>query len=197
MSYKVYKITHLPSGKHYIGQTSCKLNNRFSWHFSNAKKAKTVSVFVDALRKFPRKDFIIELIEEVNTREEVLLLEEKYIEQYNSIIDGFNMRPSDFIPWNKGKEMDEQYCKNLTGEKNPMYGKTHTIEYRKWRSNHMSEIQLGKNNHMAKKVYCVELEKTWDCVVDCAKELHIHKSGISHTCQGQHKTAGGYHFKYI
>lgn len=47
------------------------------------------------------------------------------------------------------------------------------------------------------KVYCIELDKFWDCINDCAKELGLMQQSISQVCRGRLKTTGGYHFEYL
>ena len=54
----------------------------------------------------------------------------------------------------------------------------------------------GENNPMSKAVYCIELDKIWLCITDCAKELNICKKSIGKCCNKKQKTCGGYHFRY-
>lgn len=197
-TYSIYKATNLVTGKSYIGRTTSTLNKRITWHYSNAKKRKHKNnKFFDALLEFGIYDWKWDVLDTTEDKEESFDLEEFYIQKFDTVENGYNSKAGDRTPWLKGKKMPEEFCEKLRGEKNGMYGKTHSEEYRKWRSEHMSEIQLGKNNHTARKVYCVELDKTWDTVKDAAAELGIHKDSISHNCRGVNKSAGGYHFKYV
>lgn len=70
-------------------------------------------------------------------------------------------------------------------------GKTHTEESKK----KMSEAHKGKSANI-KKVYCVELDKVFNSIKECAEELNIDSSHISKVCKGKRKTVGGYHFRY-
>ena len=47
-----------------------------------------------------------------------------------------------------------------------------------------------------RRVYCVELDKTYNSIKGASKELNINQGNINEVCRGRRKTAGGYHWKY-
>ena len=55
--------------------------------------------------------------------------------------------------------------------------------------------KLG-NHPQAKPVFCVELNKIFDCAIRAEKELGICASSISQVCKGKLKTTGGFHWRY-
>ena len=55
--------------------------------------------------------------------------------------------------------------------------------------------KLG-NHPQAKPVFCVELNKTFDCAKRVEEELGISGSSICQACKGKRKTAGKLHWKY-
>lgn len=60
----------------------------------------------------------------------------------------------------------------------------------------------GKNNHNSQKVYCKELNKTYECIRDAERELGIANQSISACCKGKLKIAGKIngiklHWKYV
>ena len=55
--------------------------------------------------------------------------------------------------------------------------------------------KLG-NHPRAKQVFCVELNKTFDCAKRVEEELGIWETSIIKVCKGKGKTAGGFHWKY-
>lgn len=55
--------------------------------------------------------------------------------------------------------------------------------------------KLG-NHPNAKAVFCVELNKTFDCIKRAEKELGININCIVKVCKGKGKTAGGFHWRY-
>lgn len=80
----IYKFTHIETERSYIGQTTRDPNQRRhttrEYHFHNA------------LRKYGVDAFTFEVIATADSLEELNLLEEKYVEQFNSINNGFNIR---------------------------------------------------------------------------------------------------------
>lgn len=60
----------------------------------------------------------------------------------------------------------------------------------------ISEAKKGKNNPMATKVYCVELDMYFDTVTEGAEYVGCYQSAISGVLIGKYKTAGGYHWIY-
>lgn len=61
--------------------------------------------------------------------------------------------------------------------------------------NNNDEIHKVKCSVRSKKVYCVELDKTFDSMSAAALEIGISTSRISECCKGKTKTAGGYHWQ--
>ena len=57
-------------------------------------------------------------------------------------------------------------------------------------------FKLG-NHPNAKPVFCVELNKKFDCAKSAQEELGINKSCIGSACRGGQKTAGGFHWRFI
>lgn len=86
--YIIYKLLHqgIPI---YIGQTTKRLNERLSCHFSKAKKS-TKSKIGAKLRKYPREEFSIEMIEVVDAAT-IDEREQFWISQYNTIEKGCNL----------------------------------------------------------------------------------------------------------
>ena len=56
--------------------------------------------------------------------------------------------------------------------------------------------KLSQNYPNKKKVYCEELNKIFDSVQQCGRELGISATSISSLCRGRGKTRKGYHLKY-
>lgn len=88
----IYKFTHLESGRCYIGQTTQDPNRRRLEHISDSKHTTKEYHFHNALRKYGIESFVFEVIDSANSLEELNLLEEKYVDQYDSINNGFNIR---------------------------------------------------------------------------------------------------------
>ena len=64
------------------------------------------------------------------------------------------------------------------------------------------QIQTYKDNYKSgknkcvKKIFCVELNKKFDCITRAKEELGIDVSSIVKVCKGKVKTAGGFHWRY-
>lgn len=83
----VYKITNTINNKVYIGQTKKSIKRRFSEHCRQTVCKKLSR----AIKKYGKDNFIIEILEENNNQEVIDKLEEKYIKEYNSILNGYNI----------------------------------------------------------------------------------------------------------
>jgi group I intron endonuclease len=88
----IYKWTHIESGKCYIGQSIQSPNQRRLEHINDSKYTKKTYHFHNALRKYGVDAFIWEVIDTAKTLDVLNLLEEKYVIQYDSINNGYNIR---------------------------------------------------------------------------------------------------------
>lgn len=77
----------------------------------------------------------------------------------------------------------EKIRKSKLGDKNPNYRKVFSKEYRDKLSKSRS---LGKH-HLAKKVYCSNTNKVWDCIKSAALELGYKHSTLRAFLNGQRK----------
>lgn len=82
----IYKITNLINGKIYIGQTVVTEPQRWQAHIWNAYNNPTNDCIYlcNAIKKYGRKNFKREILEEVDTLEELNNREIFYIQKYNS-----------------------------------------------------------------------------------------------------------------
>jgi group I intron endonuclease len=155
----IYKFTHLESNRSYIGQTIQDPNRRRLEHISDSRYTDKTYHFHNAIKKYGIDAFSFEVIATAKNLDELNSLEESYIQKFNSIDNGFNIRngggnkthnPESIermreaqrnaharrkaenreIPWNKGKFGYTQ--------------KGHSEESKEKRSKRMS----GKNNPM-------------------------------------------------
>jgi hypothetical protein len=56
--------------------------------------------------------------------------------------------------------------------------------------------QILKIKSHKKPVYCEELNKVFESIQECGRQLGIPATSITKICKGKGKTAKGYHFKY-
>jgi group I intron endonuclease len=88
----IYKWTHIESSRVYIGQTIQNPNQRRLEHIANSRHTPKTYHFHNALKKYGVDAFTFEVIAEATSLTELNLLEEKYVDQYNAIDNGFNIR---------------------------------------------------------------------------------------------------------
>ena len=88
----IYKFTHISTGRSYIGQTIQDPDQRRLEHISASKNVNIKFRFYNAIRKYGIDSFIFEVIDTASTLYELNLLEEQYINKFDSINNGFNIR---------------------------------------------------------------------------------------------------------
>lgn len=91
-----------------------------------------------------------------------------------------------------GKTGKKHHLYGKTGEKAPMYGKHHTEEAK----NKMSKNRRGKTG---KKVQCIETGQIFNSTAEANEYLgkNRHSTNIQACCNGRNKIAYGFHWKYI
>ena len=133
----IYKITS-PKGKVYIGRAN-DFNRRMIEHKSTATKKSSSKYqygLYRAIRKYGWDTFTKEILFETEDEQLLKKLEEEFILAYDSVKRGYNnMYGSDGGDVYKNfperlEKMREINREKFTGEKNPMYGKTHSDESR-------------------------------------------------------------------
>jgi group I intron endonuclease len=166
----VYKISNIVSGRYYIGY-STNINKRFTVHRSKLKKNCHDNIFLQRAYNLDGEDkFNYEIIHICNSEEEAKTIELQYLNNL-SIRDkiynlNYNNSGGDLLTNHPDKdkirekiikshaetvgkmtteERKEKYGK--LGEKNGMYGKTHTEEARKI----FSEVHKGNTYRKGKK----------------------------------------------
>lgn len=99
----IYKITNKINGKIYIGQTIHSIHSRFLKHKTIARiKNRDYKAIHKAINKYGEDNFVLELVEECHSMEELNNKETEYIKQFNSLVPngynlctgGFNKTPS-------------------------------------------------------------------------------------------------------
>lgn len=90
MKYIIYKITNVLNNKCYIGQTYSDVRRRWVKHCSKTNN----SIIANAIRKYGRENFKLEIIASANNLENLNELEVILIKQYNSLTpSGYNLEP--------------------------------------------------------------------------------------------------------
>lgn len=217
MSCGIYKITNLVNGKVYIGQ-SINIERRWEKH----KTSNDDFAIHQAIKKYGLSNFTCEIIEECN-QDELNEKEIYWINQYDSIKNGYNMIPggSNGAGFAKGKEvqqftMDGQFIATYSSalQAAEKTGLSHTnicaccreelfhvggFQWKYTSSN--KEIRpLNNPKNLQRSIIQYTLNgsfiREYDSLAEASKFTNIHKSSISNVCNGKSHTAGGYRWAY-
>lgn len=155
----VYKITNHINGKVYIGQ-SINIKVRWKDHINSLNRGDSSCTLLQrAWNKYGQENFSFEVLELCN-KDMLDQIEIKYIELYDSCNKGYNIESGGNANKhlseetkrkignaNRGRKMSKETLQKMSesrmGEKNPMYGQTHSEEARK----KISKAHKGKPGH--------------------------------------------------
>lgn len=184
--------------KRYIGITGVEVNKRWKkgkgYNYKN--KNGDYNYFYKAIQKYGWDGFTHIVLLQNLSHEEALGWEKKLIKIHNSNdrkygYNGDSGGISRSIPnKNVRKKMSQNHA-DVSGDKNPMYGKRGELAPFFGR--------IGDKHHASKKVICVETGIIYNSIREAERLTGICNTNISACCLGRyrHKTAGGYHWKHI
>lgn len=201
----IYKITNDINNKLYIGQTSLSLEQRFSQHLKRAGQESSSSYpLYNAMKKYGREHFQIELIEEVSSN---LSQRERYwIKYYNTYYDGYNAT----FGGDGATKIDYDlvcslYLKGMTGIE--IANKLHITKNSVYKILKARNIPVLSNAETTKKKSgkkigqydknTLELIQVYNTVGDASKALNKNHAHISQCANGKRATAYGYIWKFI
>ena len=217
--YTVYQHKNKINGKVYIGITSQKLEQRWGSQGCNYKSSPH---FYSAIQKYGWDNFEHNILFTDLTKEQACLKEQELIKEFNSMNReyGYNSTSGGDI-FVMNEETKQKISQALMGNQNNL-GHSCSEEKKK----KISEAQKGrefteehkqklseaaKNRHVPcseekkqtlkekshkKPVYCEELNKVFESVQECGRQLGIPATNITKLCNGRGKTLKGYHLRY-
>lgn len=220
--WSLYILTNLINDKKYVGITSQPPEKRWGANGINYKN-KCPKLWA-AINYYGWDNFKHEVIFSNLTKDEACKLEIEYIKNlktqssdfgYN-ILDGGNASElSDSVKQKISKAMTGnknglgRVCSEDTKRKisEALVGKKFSEE----RKRNISKAKKGKSHkppsentrkkisdsHDKTPVYCKELDKVFESIQQCSRELGIYATNICAVCKGRHKTTNGYHFSYF
>jgi len=186
----VYKITS-PTGRIYIGST-ININKRFN-KYKNLHCKKQPKLY-NSLKKYGAENHKFE-IESKCFLEKMFYLEWFFGHHYNVLNYevGLNLSlPNENDTYqNISDETKLKMSKSgkgkRAGEKHVFFGKKFSKEYcEKIRLGHKGKCKRGQNPH-AKKVFCTETNKIWNCCKDASEELNINYGTLKSFLNGNRK----------
>ena len=60
----------------------------------------------------------------------------------------------------------------------------------------LRKAKLRASSHKGKKVYCPQLNKVFESIMQVSRELKLSDGNICSCCKGKRKTCGGFHFEF-
>lgn len=124
----IYKLTNQINGKPYIGQTINIKQRLIRYEKLNCRAQRKL---YNALKKYGYCNFKFEILKEVHCQIDADLSEIHYIEEFDSIKNGYNIKEGG----SHGLHSEETKIRmsvartgKTSGENNPMYGLQHTPE---------------------------------------------------------------------
>lgn len=148
----IYKISNINTGKCYIGKTTKSIEERFKNHLYSSKHGSN-TILHKSIRKHGIDVFDIEIIE--NCCENIDEREKYWINEFDSMMpNGYNMTTggeggdtSKSKNWIDGMKKR----KDMSGENNPMYGKSRKGERHKGGENISKGTKMSWDNDPARK----------------------------------------------
>lgn len=207
----IYKITNLINNKIYIGKTNYSIETRWNQHICAAYSQNNINynnILHKAIRKYGKENFQIEKIDEIDNDKELSILEQYYIQKYNSCIlqennNGYNMtyggegncivnKEDIFYLWDEGKGSIEIH--------NILNYHTDTIKkYLETYQNYNKEIDISRNKG-GKIVYQFDyngnLIQEFPSILSAAKELEVDRNVILRCCKKEKNSCKGYYWSF-
>ena len=216
--YTVYQHRNKINDKVYIGITMQTPEQR--WRYGEGYKSSPH--FYAAIQKYDWDNFEHNILFQNLTKEEACKKEQELIAKYNSMNReyGYNSTSGrDIFVMNE--ETKQKISQSLMGNKNGLghpcseekkkkiseaqKGRYLTEEHKQKLSeatkkrhapcSEQAKENIRKASHK-KPVYCEELNKVFESVQECSRQLGIPATNISKLCNGRGKTLKGYHLKY-
>ena len=194
--YKVY-IYISPSNKVYIGQT-CKdtLDKRAGYDGQGYKHS---TYFYAAIKKYGIKNFKREILKDNLSLEEANYWEKYYIKQYDATNreKGYNIsKGGDAHGMSKeGRKKLSQNMQNNNPMKNPEIAKKVAEKTKGQKLSDEAKKNISEGHK--KKVLCIETGIIYNSRNEAAEAIGVAGSGIGRAINGEQKTSGGYHWRYI
>ena len=217
--YTVYQHKNKINGKIYIGITSQEPEQRWGSQGCNYKSSPH---FYSAIQKYGWDNFEHNILFTDLTKEQACLKEQELIKEYNSMNRefGYNSTSGGDI-FTMNEETKQKISQAMIGNQNGLGHPcseekkekiSNAQKGRKFTEEHKQKLsEAAKNRHVPcseekkqilkekshkKSVYCEELDKIFESVQECSRQLGIPATSISKLCNGRGKTLKGYHLRY-
>lgn len=174
----VYKATNIIDGKSYVGQTTTNLANRKSSHKTKALRLNKPSPFYRAIRECGWENFTWEVVGYCESLEELDKLEADTIEELGG--KAYNSSTGGRRNYNISDAHKEIVRKNMTGKRNPMYGKKLSDEDKK-------NLLAASMKVCSKQVQNIQTGKRYESMSECSRREGCSVGTVSLHCNNKVK----------
>jgi len=217
----VYVITHVASGRQYVGITRFAVKERWKAHCYGAFVRQCIYPLHSAMREFGEDAFSVECIYDNLTWNQACDYECKLIELLKTHCNfgGFNQTfgGEGIVGWHHtehaksaiskahlGSKRSEKTCANISaslkgkfaGEKHPLFGKHHSEESRKKMSDSHSKLRKTWKQSSVEQLSLDGIVITTYASVNEAIAA-TGTGNISGCCRGVQNTANGFRWRYV
>jgi group I intron endonuclease len=212
MKYLVYKITNLVNGKLYFGITKCTLKKRWNEHKHSSLKNKKNTHLCLAIKKYGINNFVIELIRNCVTEQEMYNLEIDLIKAYRTNEQEYGYNNSKGGEYSSfGKTVSNETRLIISKYQKERKRKPHSIEAKanmriaaKGRDMTIpvlasAKLRKGKPAQNVTPVYSINsngIEIKYRSLTDASKQTGILITSICNNLKNLSKTAGGLIWHY-
>lgn len=218
MGFLVYNISNKINGKKYVGITTKSLEERMYLHISQAgKNSKKNMLIAKAILKYGKDNFSISLLEECDSKEEMLEREKFWISDLDTYKSGYNMTlgGEGLFGFKHSEETKSKMSERMMGNnynKGHFKGRNHSEETKKkislknsgenngMKKGHTKEAREKISKSQYKKVAQYKngkLIRIFDSFQEAARAVSGKPQGISRCCRGIRKNHRGYAWKYV
>ena len=189
-SWCVYKHTLKETGQIYIGQTN-NIKNR--WKPSAYKQCIK---FYNAIQKYGWDNFDHEILADGLTLEEANELETKFIIEYDSINNGFNLNTGgdNKLASPETKEKMSKTRKGVPKSKQHKQAISEALTGYKQTEEHKKHNRKAQHR---KSVECIETGEKYDSLAEAERQTGILGETISRQIRGIQKSTQGLHWRFI
>lgn len=165
----IYQIRNLVNNKIYVGSTKNFYERKKFGHFNNLWKNKHDNIKLqNTYDKYGSENLIFEVIEFIEDVDELLNIEQYWIDRLDVIKNGYNINPlADKPPSQKGKKFSDRH-----------------------------KLNLSKNSGNAKKIICLETKQIFNSAIEAGKYIGKDSSHITGCCRNVYNTAYNLHWMY-
>ena len=172
------------------------LRQRWRLHYS---KSSTCKYIHEAINEYGPENFVIEEIEQGNSREDLNEKEKYWIRELNSLFpNGYNNDKGGYsITYTEEsrKKMSE-HRPDFRGSKNPRYGVKASEETRRLISEALKGKYVGEKNPNHKAVINLDTNEYFNTATQAAEKYGVTSSTLLKTCRGKQKRTAGYRWAY-